>query len=519
MNEQIQSALAPLKQFWERTPATVRRVAIAGVIISIISAIGFSLMLNMDNYVVIFDGITERESGEILAQLQTMDVKVKLDANQKIMVPQKDESRVRMELATAGYPKNGLSYYLIEENSGMLTTDYERKQYMNMQLQERIAASIKTLDGVRDAVVTITAPSEQVFYLDEKEQTSASVIIHMSPGIILNKSQISGIQNLVAKAVSGLSIDNIALSDSQGNDLGGSTINNNPGYSKLSITREIEDDIKEKINSVLIGPYNLQQFKTSVTATVDMDELVTEETLYTPSKTGQNSGVISQETNTADSSSNTQADGGVAGTSSNSEVPTYPAGGSEGGSTSTSSSASITYQVSQTKSQSQKYGAKIEAISIGIAVDKTSFEQGERESLIQLISFATGVSAGSISVQNFNFSTEEDQSTVQEPSAGGINKLLLYGGIGVIVLLIAGFALFMILNKGKKKNQIGDYNSNDLDVDNNALNELFGEAEQRKVKPIKLVQDPKRDEIKEFANENPEIVAQVIKTLLRGEND
>jgi len=312
MNEQVQSELAPLKQFWERTPTTVRRVAIAGVIISIISAIGFSLMLNMDNYVVIFDGITERESGEILAQLQTMDVKVKLDANQKIMVPQKDESRVRMELATAGYPKNGLSYYLIEENSGMLTTDYERKQYMNMQLQERIAASIKTLDGVRDAVVTITAPSEQVFYLDEKEQTSASVIIHMSPGITLNKSQISGIQNLVAKAVSGLSIDNIALSDSQGNDLGGSTINNNPGYSKLSITREIEDDIKKKINSVLIGPYNLQQFKTSVTATVDMDELVTEETLYTPSKTGQNSGVISQETNTADSSSNTQADGGVA---------------------------------------------------------------------------------------------------------------------------------------------------------------------------------------------------------------
>lgn len=519
MNEQIQSALAPLKQFWERTPTTVRRVAIAGIIISIISAIGFSLMLNVDNYVVIFDGLTERESGEILAQLQTMDVKVKLDANQKIMVPQKDESRVRMELATAGYPKNGLSYYLIEENSGMLTTDYERKQYMNMQLQERIAASIKTLDGVKDAVVTITAPSEQVFYLEEKEQTSASVIIHMGSGITLNKSQISGIQNLVAKAVSGLSIDNIALSDSQGNDLGGSTINNNPEYSKLSITREIENDIKKKINSVLIGPYNIQQFKTSVTATVDMDELVTEETLYTPSATGQNSGVISQETKTEDSSSNTQADGGVAGTSSNSEVPTYPAGGSAGGGTSTSSSESKTYQVSQTKSQSQKYGAKIETISIGIAVDKISFEQGERESLIQLISFATGVSPESISVQNFNFSTEEDQTPVQEPSAGGMNKLFIYGGIGLIVLIIVGIALFMILNKGKKKNQIGDHNPRNISLDDKVLNELFGEVEQKKVKPIKPVQDLKRDEIKGFAKENPEIVAQMIKTLLRSEND
>jgi flagellar M-ring protein FliF len=517
MNEQTRNALAPLKQFWENTPSSIKKVAIIGIIISIISAIGFSLFLNTDNYVVIFDQLTSAESGEILAKLKDMEVKVKLDSNGSIMVPDKDESMVRMTLATDGYPKSGLSYYLIQENSGMLTTDYERKQYMNMQLQERIAASIKTLDGVKDAVVTITAPSEQVFYLEEKQEPSASVIIHMVSGNTLSKGQISGIQNLVAKAVAGLSVDNIALSDSLGNDLAGTTISSNPEYSKLSITREIENDIKKKISSVLIGPYKSQEFKISVTATVDTDGLVTEQTLYVPSTEGENSGVISQETATGESSTNNQTDGGVAGTSSNAEVPTYPTGGSSGGSAATSSSQSISYQVSQTKSQTQKSGAKVETISIGIAIDKASFEPGERESIIQLIAFSTGVSTGSISVQNFNFSAEEQAPAGTETVEAGMNKLWIYGGIGAGALVLIGLVLFLILGKSKKKNKnVGEQKFKGREE---VLDEIFGEIEPEKVKHIKPVQDLKRDEIKGFAKENPEIVAQMIKTLLRSDND
>ncbi len=515
MNEQIRNALAPLKQFWSNTPSAVKKIAIVGIIVSIISAIVFSLILNTDNYVVIFDELTTAESGEVLAKLNDMEVKVKLGGDGSIMVPDKDESRVRMTLATEGYPRNGLSYYLIEENSGMLTTDYERKQYMNMQLQERIAASIKTLDGVKDAVVTITSPAEQVFYLEEKELPSASVIVHLASGTTLSKGQISGIQNLVAKAVSGLTVDNIALSDSQGNDLAGTTLNNNPQFSKLNITREIENDIKKKINTVLIGPYKSQEFKISVTATVDTDDLVTEQIVYVPSTEGKNSGVISQETAAGESSTNMQTDGGVAGTSSNAEVPTYPTGGSGGGGTSTSSSQSISYQVSQTKLQSQKAGAKVESISIGIAIDKSSFEPGERESLIQLISFSTGVTTASISVQNFNFSKEE--TTANPEVVAGMNKLFLYGGIGAAALLLIGLVVFLILKKSRKKSKHNGREN--LKENEEALDEIFGKVEPEKIRHIEPVQDLRRDEIKGFAKENPEIVAQMIKTLLRSEND
>lgn len=518
MNEQIRKTLEPLRQFWGNTSRTARRVIIGGAVVALIVALALSILLNSKDYVVIFDGLSETETSEILAQLQDMNVSVKLDENGNIMVPKNDETSVRMQLATAGYPKSGLSYYLIEENSGMLTTDYERKQYMNMQLQERIAASIETLEGVKDAVVTITVPDDEVFYLQEKEKPTASVIIHMAQGITLTESQILGIQNLVAKSVQGLSKDDIALTDSEGNDLLGSTTRNNPDFSKLGVTREYENDIKKKVTAVLLGPYKSNQFKVSVTATVDTDELVKEETIYTPSPDGNNTGVISEESRSSESSSSTQSDGGVAGTSSNSEVPTYPTGGTAGQSTSSSSDETIKYQVSQTKSQTQKNGAKIEDVSIGIAINKASFEPGERESITQLVAYAAGVSPEAVSVQNFQF-YEEEAPAAAEPQ-GGINKLILYGGIGAGVLVLGSLIALILLKKRKKAAvaEEGIFMARPESTEE-ALNMAFGEAGPAEViKPITPVQDARREEIKQFAKNNPEIAAQMIKTWLRSED-
>ncbi len=515
MNEQIRKTLAPLTQFWGNMSKMLKRVVIGGVIVTIIIALALSILLNSKEYVVIFDQLSETEASEIMAKLQKMDVEVKMDNDGSIMVLKKDEANIRMKLATEGYPKSGLSYYLIKENSGMLTTDYERKQYMNMQLQERIAASIKTLEGVKDAVVTITIPEEDVFYLQEKEKPSASVIIHMKDGNTLSESQIMGIQNLVAKSVTGLTKENIALSDSLGNDLVGSSTSNNPDFSKITITREIENDIRKKINSVLLGPYKSEQFKVSVTATVDTDELVTEETIYVPSPDGNNSGVISEETRNDESSTSTQGSGGVAGTSSNSEVPTYPTGGSTGSSSSTSTSENIKYQVSQTKSQTQKSGAKIEEISIGIAIDKASFDPGERESITQLVAYAAGVVPESITVQNFQFYKEEGTTSDTTEIEDGLNRLILLGGIGVGVLLLVLILAFLLIRKRKKAAEAERIAAED--GTDETLDTLFGEAESEKIKPITPVQDVRREEIKEFAKNNPEIAAQMIKSWLRSE--
>lgn len=521
MNEQIKKALEPLKNFWSNASKLAKRLVIGVVIGVIIIALVLSLVLNSKEYVVIFDQLTEAETSEILAALNGMEIDVKVDGRGAIMVPEKVESKARMALATAGYPKSGLSYYLIEQNSGILTTDYERKQNYNMQLQERIAASIKTLEGVKDAVVTITAPEENVFYLQEKEAPTASVIIHMKDGYSLSEGQIMGIQNLVAKSVSGLTKENIALSDSMGNDLvGDSNGSGSADFSKINLTREIENDIRKKVYSVLEGPYRLSQIKLNVTAEVDTDALVREETTYIPSPEGDNSGVISEETRSEESSSSSQTDGGVPGTSTNSEVPVYPVGGAGGESSSSGSSENIKYEVSHIKSQSQKSGARIVSISIGIAIDKAAFDPGERDSIMELVSYAAGVPRENVTVQNFRFSSEDGtQGPSELPS--GPNRTLLYGGIGAgVLLLIIALVVFLMLSSRRKKKAAEEAQRALEEAEKQAaLNALFGEAEGEPIQPITPIQDHRREEIKEFAKNNPEIAAQMIKSWLKSEGD
>ena len=403
MNEQIRKSLDVFKNFWNNASKATKRLLIGILAAIIVIALVFSIFLNTKEYVVLYDQLSQAESSEILSRLQEMGVTVKLDEKGSVMVLKEDESRVRMTLATEGYPKSGLSYYYIEQGSGMLTTDYERSQYYHIQLQERIAASIKTLDAVRDAIVTITVPNENVFYLQEKEKPSASVIIHMERGQKLSESQILGIQNLVVKSVAGLTEENVAITDSSGNDLLANITGRSAEMSKINITREIENDIRQKILGVLVGPYDASELRISVTASVDMNALIREETLYTPSPDGNNTGVISEESRTEESSSSTHTDGGVPGTSSNAEVPTYPVTGTTGESSSSSSSENIKYQVSQIISQFQKHGAEIESVTVGIAVDKPAFAPGERESIIRLVSHAVGIDQEDITVENFVF--------------------------------------------------------------------------------------------------------------------
>jgi flagellar M-ring protein FliF len=178
--------------------------------------------------------------------------------------------------------------------------------------------------------------------------------------------------------------------------------------------------------------------------------------------------------------------------------------------------------VSQTKSQIQKSGPTIENISIGIAINKTAFDPGERESVTQLIAYATGVPADNVSVQNFRFSgTDGGEGTGGDGAAAeeGLNIWLLAAiGGGVLLLLIIGLVVLLLMKKKKKKSGGALAARRGKEEDREILNEIFGHPEQE-IAHIVPVPDKKREEIKDFAKENPEIVAQMIKTLLRNEND
>lgn len=526
MRETLKKILDPIKNFWGGLTMRIRIILIATIVAVLVVALVLALILNKSEYVTIYDELSASEVSEILAAINDMDVKVKVEGGDAILVPSDREAEVRMALATAGYPKSGLSYYLIQDNSNMLTTDYERKQYETMQLQERLGATIETLEGVKQAIVTIAQAEESIFYLTEKTEASASVTVHMKKGYELDETQVGGIRNLVSSAVAGLQPSNVSITDGQGNELlDDGTTGTDSKRTKLAY--EVENAIKKKVESIVNKIYGQEHAKVAVTANINTDNRVEETMTYYPSDplgNGNNTGVTYEETHATDNYQSTGTDGGVPATSTNADVVTYPTTDGENMTSSQSTSDQIKYDVSYVKTLLEKNGAYIEGLSVSVVIDKPSFDPGERENLTETVAYAAGVPEDSVTVQSFKFFTEEGEEPIIEE--GGLGNLL-YIIIGAALLLIIALVVLLLIMRRKKKalEEAAIAEAEEMERQR-LMQEALGEAgeggeglEKDILPPIQRIEDEVIAEIRQFTMENPEVAAQMVKTWLRSEDE
>jgi flagellar M-ring protein FliF len=334
----------------------------------------------------------------------------------------------------------------------------------------------------------------------------------MDRGNALGDGQVAGIQNLVMKSVSGLTRDNVAISDSSGNSLTANA-SDASDIAKISTTRQIESDIQRKVMGILEGPYGRNNVRISVTAIVDTDDVYKEERIYSPSQGGDNRGVINQETRSSEISGPLAGDGGIPGTDSNTQIPTYPIDGSLGENGYANQSESTSYSVSQVISQFQKDGARVESVSIGIAIDKKIFEPEEKERIQTLVAYAVGIDPENIAVENFSFYAPvfpdpDDSADTQSK----LNLVYVIAGGAALFILIAGLVAFLL--RRKKKTALALAAAGNMSRQQ-AIDELFGEVAVQQITPVR---DTRKEQIKDFAETNPEIAAQMIRSWLKSDN-
>lgn len=102
-------------------------------------------------------------------------------------------------------------------NNSLATTDQERRQKYLYFLQNEIQNSLKTIDGVQDAIVNIVVPDQNAFVLSNTtNQATAAVMLTLKPGVTLSSSQVKGIIDFVSKSVEGLKPENVTVIDNNG---------------------------------------------------------------------------------------------------------------------------------------------------------------------------------------------------------------------------------------------------------------------------------------------------------------
>ncbi|MHC1695492.1 MAG: flagellar basal-body MS-ring/collar protein FliF [Eubacteriales bacterium] len=479
----------------------------------IIIAISTALILSQTSYSVLYRGLSDTEGAEIYNLLIAGGSDVKLERDGTILVPKEEEASIKMQLASEGYPRSALGYDIFTDSSDLMTTDFERKKYLIFQLQNRLQDAIKTLKGVKSAIVTLSVSDDDSFVLKEdKRPSTASVVLDLFTGIELNTKQINGIEELVAKSVPGLLKENVVIIDGDGEVLQNNSSDEGAGLAstQLAVVDEINMLFKNKIIGLLEPVFGKSGVSVAVNVVVDFDKKLSEETVFTP--VDGSSGIISKQ----DSDKSSTNGGAISQNGTGTDVPTYQGQADSQGSSSASESVSTEYLVNKLIQSIQSDGGNIKDMTVAVMINSKGLPDETIEKYRQLIAYSAGIDQEKVVVTYAEFKAAPEAVPYQETSDDLISNLLdkttlIYAGAALLFLIIL-MIIFSVLNRKRRKRV--------------KLRQQEADPKQHRTPasaeniPGEIVLNETREQglkksIKEFTSTNPEIVAQLLRVWLK----
>jgi flagellar M-ring protein FliF len=246
---------------------------------------------------VLYANLNDKDGGAVIAQLATMNVPYKYtDGGGAIMVPSDRVHDIRLRLASQGLPKGSVNGFELMENNRFGMTQFQEKVTFQRALEGELTRSIQGVAAVQSARVHLALPNQNGFFR-EQQKPSASVLVSLYPGRVLDRAQLAGIVHLVASSVPELSPGSVSVVDDSGKllsgspDLAGGAVD----AQKLQYTQQVEQQYARRILDILEPVVGAGNVKAQVTADVDFSqsEQVTEQ--HKPNLSPDNSAVRSQQ--------------------------------------------------------------------------------------------------------------------------------------------------------------------------------------------------------------------------------
>ena len=536
MNEKVQKTITTVKEYWGRQSNKTKGIYIGGLALVLIIAIVAVVLLNRKEYVVLYEGLETSEAAEIVQLIEESGYECTLRSGGTIIVPKGTENAIAMNLAMQKYPKSSIDYSTYTDNVGMFTTESEKRQYERIAAEERLSAILSTFEGVREATATLTIPEKKNTVIEAyKQEPSANAVLYLEDGVKLTNEQIEGMTYLITSY--GIKEENVTLVDNYGvlllaEDTPADVVAEETR--KLKFKTDLENQIREKIEALLIPAYGEDGFSAAVNMVLNFDSKVSEDTRYTPS-TNDERGML-QHTDAEQASGNTVVEGGVQGVETNAD-DTYPEGTTGNNGAWTENSVSNTYLVNTYKEQVEKAGYVIDGLSISVLIYTDYLPDTTRQNLVSLVANAAtvnpAVAQDVVTVTNLQKVGEAAPAESQAFLFGlTLNQLVILGAILLAILLILIIVLVSLRSKSKKKRKAFERTllEQHAPADGEPLVESFfslGDETSPAVDIPSLNSDEGvetketiiRRELTDFARTSPEIVAQLLRSWMHEEEE
>ncbi|WP_077612117.1 flagellar basal-body MS-ring/collar protein FliF [Clostridium sp. Marseille-P2415] len=523
-----------IKEFLGKLSGKTKKIIIAvavGVAV-IAGAVIIALSMREKPYEVMFTGVGSEEAKQIIGKLQEDGIDYQYQDGD-ILVPTEKMDTTKAMLVSEGYPKSGFTYDVFKNNVNLMTTDSDRQTFKLYDLETRIGSTIQIFDGVQEAYVTIALGETSKYALsdDAAQEASAQAVVVMKDGGSPTEEQAKSIQLLISRSIPGMVIDNVSVFDGNGREVSTSSEDEDISSGKAGeeISKVIEDQISAKVMNVLGPVYGNGNVRVSVKCTVNMEKLIRESIVYnTPEKIDENdkTGLTSDESIFKEYSGDGQTASGVAGSEANADIPQYNAGGTGTENAYGSSSLNRKYLLNQIKEQGQINPGSLENLTVSVVVNGNDFGSMTIDDIRNLAGNAAGIAqadrAEKITAVAAPFYTIDVPNQPETPAEAGANGILINQWIliaalaGVLLLLL--IIILAVRHRRKKRALMEAEEAEESQEDVPVVPEI-PESEEEEPEILAPEEDrgaELRQNVRDFAEQNPEISAQLLKTWLNG---
>jgi len=527
-----------------------------GVALLVAVAVAAIVLGRQPDYRVLFANLSDKDGGAIVAQLSQMNVPYKYaDGGGAILIPADRVHDVRLRLATQGLPKGSVTGFELMESSKFGMTQFQERLNFQRGLEGELTRSIQALSSVQGARVHLALPNQNGFFR-EQQKPSASVLVSLHPGRILDRAQLAGIVHLVASSVPELSPSAVSVLDDTGKLLSQSPDNASGAEvnaQQLLYVQQIEQQYTRRIMEILEPVVGRDNVKAQVTAEVDFTQTDSTSEQFRPNQTPDASAIRSQQVLETHGSANKTATGVPGAVANQPPAPsTAPinganpapnAGGTQGTEEQNSKRESTTnYEVDKTVRVTRGSTGAVKRLSAAVVVNYQSTEEkgklvpkaltaDQLEQMTALVRETIGFNrerGDSVNLMNTPFQvtvpTVTDVPLWKQPEAVDLAKSFAWP-VGAV--LFAALVLLGLVRPALKTPKPAKTKAEAVSVAGGQLDALEAEALERPALPApggkkdeNLPATPEQlrlEEARVLAKENPVAVANILKTWLNGE--
>lgn len=486
-------------------------LALGGLFVVLLVAI--ILFLTKPEYVPLVADVDSAEQAAVVARLEEENMTHKAEGN-SVLVDIDDLTAAKMAIAVdLNISSDDYSWTDVFAETSFTMTSEVREHQIMQALTTQLSKGMKSIEGVKDAIVTLNVAQDTSFLLDDKNESSVSIILDLESGFQFSQQQVSGLVNLVMNSVKNLPKENITIVDSTGQTLNKFSEDTDAfiASSNFEQTNSVEKRLEDKLTNFLGAIYGRTHVRVMAAVSLNFDDFETQSKVFSPPVDGITDGMIRSMQELTETATSGDTASGVPGTDSN--ITDYPAG-SSGSSNIESASRTVNYEMNELYTVLERAKGGIEDITISILIDTQALADNvltdeQEQEVKDLVTSAAGLETKTVKVAAQPFVDDELGFTYKSTEAdiGPGIPLWLVGAI--IGALLVGVVVFFLITRSKaskqKAEEIAEIQAQEEEKRQSELEEIKTDIEDKS--------SPKY-QIEKFIDAKPEAVAALLRSWM-----